>query len=215
MRTAAGVLLLCVACVACVACRPKNPTGELRPPNDAAEFESQYLRTFDDDYTEQPINLEGRAPNDVIDQRLFAERLGYADIVMKCSVVQVWARGRHKQSTKQQYLDIELGDVLLGSLPKGTVPEQLLVVSGEDELPGELREKELILFVKWAPGNVPPYHHHLMPADEDTLEYIDALVEHAKAEGVLTGAGAQSKRKRRPKGRKAKAEAKAEAATKD
>jgi hypothetical protein len=207
---AAGLLL-----VVGVACRPRNPTGELRPPEGTPEFDGQYLRAFDDDYTEQPINLSGRAPNDVIDQRLFAARLGFADIVALCSVVQVWGKGRHEQGRKEQFLDIELGEVLIGSLPKGTVDEQLLTVASEDELPGELRDKQLILFVKWAPGEVPPYHHHLMPSDDETLEYISALVEHAKAEGVLAASGSKSKRKRRPRGRKARAKAEADAATRD
>ena len=196
------------------ACGPKNPTGELRPPKDAPEFDTQFLRAFDDDFTPQKIQLSGRAPNDVIDQRLFAARLGYADIVMQCTVAQVWAKGRHQQDEKEQFLDVELGDVLLGKLPKGTMKEQLLVVSGEDDLPGELRGEELILFVKWAPGEVPPYHHHLMPSDEDTLEFIHAMVDHAKAEGAIDGSGAASKRKRRPKARRVRGKVEADASTK-
>lgn len=186
------------------ACGPKNPTGELRPPKDAPEFDTKFLRAFDDDYTAQKIQLSGRAPNDVKDQQLFAARLGYADIVAKCTVAQVWAKGRHQQGRKEQFLDVEIGDVLLGKLPRGTTKEQLLPVASEDDLPGELRGEELLLFVKWAPGEVPPYHHHLMPADEDTLAFIHALIDHAKAEGAIDGSGVQTKRKRRSKGRRAR-----------
>jgi hypothetical protein len=90
--------------------------------------------------------------------------------------------------------------------------EQQLLVTGEDDLPGKLQNDKLILFVKWAPGHIPPYHHHLMPAEKDTLAYINAMVEHAKAEGVLSESGKRTGRRRRPRGREARAKAKADAA---
>ena len=196
----------------CVGCKSRNRTGELSPPDGAAEFEGKFRKAFDDDYTHHPVKLTGRAPNDVIDQRLFAARMGYSDLVMLCSVIHVWGKGQH-EGRQEQFLEVELGDVLLGGkLPKGTFPEQQLVITGEDDLPGKLQNAKLIMFLKWAPGEIPPYHHHLMPADKDTLAYINAMVQHAKDEGVLSEAGAPTGRRKRPRGRKARAKAKADAA---
>lgn len=183
------------------ACKDRSATGELASPDDAAEFESQYRKAFDDDYTPQGVNLMGRAPNDVLDQQLFAERLGFADVLMKVQVQQVFGKGRY-QGRQDQYVAVALGDVILGSLPDGVEEEQLLVVKGEDELPADLSGDTLLLFLKWAPGEVPSYHHHLMPADEGTLEMIEAMVKHAQEVGVLNADGEVIEgRKRRKKGR--------------
>lgn len=213
---------LVVATVALFAdgCRNRNPTGELQPPRGAPEWENRYAVAFDDAYTREPINLSGRAPNDVLDQRLFAARLGHAHVVALVTVDQVWGRGRY-QSDQNQYLDVAFEKTLMGELPKDTDEEQLLRISGEDELPGSLQGQTMVLFVRWAPDERPAYHHHLMPADEEIVTYIDAMVQHAQDEGVLDDDGSRSKRKRRKKSKRKReraeerAETKAEVSTKE
>ncbi len=83
-------------------------------------------------------------------------------------------------------------------------------VSGH-QLLGTLQGQSLLLFLRWAPGQVPPYHHHLMPVEPEAMGYIAAVIEHAKAEGVLDDKGvpAQSGGKR---GGKRRAKKNAEAA---
>lgn len=187
--------LLCFALLVGLStgCKNRHRTGELWPPDDAPAWETRFAETFDDDYTPQPLELEGRAPHDVRDQTLFAARLGYAAIVALVRVDQVWGKGRY-QGRKHQYVDVELGEVLLGELPKGTHERQMLQVTGEDELSGELQGAEMVLFVRWAPGERPPYHHHLMPATKEIVAFIRALVRHAKAEGELGGGRKRKKR---------------------
>ncbi len=191
-------MLPCAALLAVVACKSKRQHGELYPPDDAPAWEERYGSTFDDDYTAAQLRLRGRAPHDVQDQRLFAARLGYAAIIVLVKVEQVWGKGRY-QGKKNQYLDVELGEVLLGELPKGTETSQLLEITGEDDVPGNLQGQDLVLFVRWAPGAEPPYHHHLMPATETIVTNIRAQVKHAKDEGMLDGSG-QAKRKRKRRG---------------
>jgi hypothetical protein len=195
------------------ACRNRNPTGALIPPKGAEAWDPKFRVTYDDAYTREPINLAGRAPHDVLDQQLFASRLGHANIVALVTVDQVWGRGRY-QSDQNQYLDVSLEDVLMGELPKNANEQQLLRITGEEELPGTLQGKKMVLFLRWAPKQQPPYHHHLMPADDEVVAYIEALVEHAKAEGVLTDDGTRSKRKRR-KRKKGRDKADAEVSTED
>ena len=186
------------------ACKDRSETGELASPEDAAAFESQHRKAFDDDYTPQGVNLMGRAPNDVLDQQLFAERLGFADVLIKVQVRQVFGKGRY-QGRKDQYVAVAIEEVIMGSLPDGVEEEQLLVIKGEDELPRDLSDANLLLFVKWAPGEVPSYHHHLMPAEDGILEMIGAMVKHAQEEGVLGANGEVTKgRKRRKQDRKKK-----------
>lgn len=189
-------LSLALLVVSTAGCKNRHRTGELYPPDDAPAWETRFAETFDDDYTAQPLELEGRAPHDVRDQTLFAARLGYAAIVALVRVDQVWGKGRY-QGRKHQYVDVELGEVLLGELPKGTHERQLLQVTGEDELSGELQGAEMVLFVRWAPGERPPFHHHLMPATSEIVAFIRALVRHAKAEGELGGSGRKRKKRAR------------------
>lgn len=176
-------------------CKNRHRTGELFPPDDAPAWETRFAQTFDDDYTPEPLELQGRAPHDVLDQRLFTARLGYSHIVVLVRVDQVWGRGRY-QGRKAQYIDIELGEVLLGEVPKGTRKDQLVTITGEEELRGDLQGRTMLLFVRWAPGERPPFHHHMMPATKDIVGYIRALVQHATKEGAL-GGGGKRKRKRR------------------
>jgi hypothetical protein len=191
--------LLVVALVAigfgAAGCRDRNPTGVLKPPSGAPEFESKFAAAFNDDYTREPINLSGRAPNDVLDQRLFSARLGHAHIVARVTVEQVWGRGRY-EGRKDQFLDVLIEEVVLGELPKKTKNEQLLRISGQDPLPGSLQGQSMLLFVRWAPSSIPAYHHHLMPADENLVAFIEAMVQHARDEGVLDSRGRGRKRRR-------------------
>ncbi len=170
------------------ACKARSSSGELVPPDGAAPWEARYDASFDDDYTRQPINLQGRASHDVRDQRLLAARLGFADVVAQVKVLQVWGKGRY-QGRQEQYLDVEIEDLLLGQLVKGTAERHLVRVRAEDELPGSLQGQTLLLFLRWAPGQAPPYHHHLMPAEPEATAFIAAVIEHAKAEGVLDAEG--------------------------
>jgi hypothetical protein len=197
------LLLLGLVMLSSTGCKNRHRTGELQPPDDAPAWETRFALAFDDDYTAEPLELEGRASHDVTDQRLFAARLGHAAIVALVRVDQVWGRGRY-QGRKLQYVDIEIEEVLLGELPKGTRKDQLLQITGEDDLRGDLQGRTMVLYVRWAPGERPAFHHHLMPATEDLVGYIRALVRHATEEGALTGSG--RKRKRRGRGRKADAE---------
>jgi hypothetical protein len=186
-------------------CKARSSTGELTPPNDAVEWDSKYTEMFDDDYTRQALNLRGRAPHDVRDQRLLAIRLGLSDVIAEVKVLQVWGRGRY-QGRQEQFLELEISKLLMGQLVKGTSERQFLMVGAEDELPGGLQGQSLLLFLRWAPGQAPPYHYHLMPMEAEAMGYVAAVIEHAKAEGVLTADGvpAESGRKGRSKNKKAK-----------
>lgn len=217
LRTLRAALLVLALVVAGFGCKNrKNPSGELVPPGNAEAWESRYGIAFDDDYTRHKLNLTGRAPNDVLDQRLFQSRMGHANFVALVRVEQVWGKGRH-DSRQDQFLDVELGETLMGEVGKGVQERQLIRLHSEDELPGTLRNDVMIQFLRWAPGDNPPYHHHLMPADPDTLELIRAMVRHAQDEGVISKGGTEnargrSKRKRRERkdARAAKKAAKAE-----
>jgi hypothetical protein len=200
------VALTTLALVACVGCKNRRHKGtsslaELSPPRDAPAWESRYAVAFDDSYTPTAVNLQGRAPNDVLDQQLFQARLGHAAIVVLVRVEQVWGKGRY-QGRKNQYLEIEVDEVLLGTLPKGTPELLMLEVESSDELPGALKDELMILFLRWDPGADPPYHHHLMPADDELIALIKAMVKHAQAEGVLDAKGDEKKGNKRRRGRK-------------
>lgn len=205
MALAAVVRMIPVALLlGLAACKSKQERGQLYPPDDAPAWEDRYRVAFDDDYTAADLELRGRAPHDVTDQRLFNARLGYAAIIVLVHVEQVWGKGRY-QGKKDQFLDVELGEVLNGELPKGTESSQLLKITGEDDVPADLQGKDLILFVRWAPGTEPPYHHHLMPANEGIVDFIRVLVKHARAEGMLDGSGARKRKRKRRGGAQAEA----------
>lgn len=178
--------------------------SELRPPKDAEPWESRYAVAFDDSYTPTSINLQGRAPNDVLDQQLFQARLGYAAVVALVQVEQVWGRGRY-QGRQSQFVEVEVGDMLFGNLPKDAPERLMLEVDSTDELPGSLKGEIMLLFVRWDSESEPPYHHHLMPADEELVALIKAMVKHAQDEGVLNAKGDTSEKGRKGKrGRKGK-----------
>lgn len=181
----------------------------LQPPKDAREWTSNYSVAFDNSFTPTEVNLTGRAPNDVQDQRLFSARLGHADLVMLVQVRQVWGRGRY-QGRQNQYLDVTLGEVLLGQLDKEVSEEQLVEVLSEDELPGTLKDQVMILFLRWDVDGDPPWHHHLMPSQPETIALIRAMVAHAEDEGVLAGKEVVSSRKEKRKRRKERKQAERE-----
>lgn len=190
-----ALVALCASAIA--GCKSRSNRGDLTPPDDAPSWEERFAVAFDDDYTDADLELRGRAPHDVLDQRLFAARLGHAAIVALVEVEQVWGRGRY-QGRHAQYLDVELGDVLFGELPKGVRMSQMLRLRGEDDVPADLQGQRLVLFLRWAPGADPQYHHHLMPANDDIVAYIRALVTHAREEGALdTGRKGKRRSKRR------------------
>lgn len=207
MRLRAPLVVLLLA-LALVGCKNRQKHGgsslsELRPPRDAAAWEASQAVAFDDSYTPTPVNLQGRAPNDVRDQQLFQARLGYADIVVLTRVNQVWGKGRY-QGRQTQYLELEIGDVLLGALPKDAPEQLMLEVESIDELPGVLKGEIMLLFLRWDAESEPPYHHHLMPADEELVALIKAMVKHAQNEGALDAKGDSKKVKngKRRRGRK-------------
>lgn len=196
-------------------CKNRNKGGtisELTPPKDAEPWEASLASIFDDSYTPTAVHMQGRAPNDVLDQRLFLSRLGHANIVMLVRVEQVWGKGRY-QGRQDQFLEIEQREELLGNLPKDA-PERLLIeVESTDELPGELKDEIMLLFLHWDVESEPPFHHHLMPADEELVTLIHAMVKHAQKEGVLNAKGDETseKQRKRRRGRKGKRDKKGEA----
>lgn len=179
---------------ATVGCRGKT-LGELKPPSGTPAWDSRLEQLFDDRFTPTPIELTGRAPGDVLDQRRFSQRLGYADLVVLVTVEQVWSRtllgGR-----PQQRVEISLGEVLRGKLPRGTAKEQLLHLRGAEELPTDAVGRVMLLFIEWAPGDSPAFHHHLMQASEPVIALIEAMVRHARAAGKLDD-GTKKRRRRR------------------
>ena len=193
--------LLAAALVIGPSCKPRSTDGTLTPPSDAAEWESKWRPAFDDDYTAEPINLEGRAPHDVRDQRLLALRMGHADLMARVRVLQVWGRGRY-QGQQDQYVEVEIEEYLINQPIKGTAERQIVKVISEDELPGSLQGRSLVMFLRWAPGDQPPYHHHLMPMDEATIGFMVARIEHAKAEGVLDAEGVPTEKQGGKRGKK-------------
>lgn len=176
---AAGLaLLLCLP-----ACRNKA-AGELRPPEGAGAWDSRLGQLFDDRFTLAPVELAGRAPGDVLDQRRFIQRLGYANLIVLVTVDQVWSRTL-LGGVPQQRAEVTLGRVLRGTLPKKVAPQQTLVFREAEALPLDAVGRVMLLFVRWAPGEAPAYHHHLMVAADDALALIEAMVQHAKAAGQL------------------------------
>ena len=201
------LLIAALALSAVGGCKNRKKGGtlsELTPPKDAEPWESRYAIAFDDSYTPTAVNMQGRAPNDVLDQNLFQSRLGHANIVMLVRVEQVWGKGRY-QGRQDQFLEIEQREELLGSLPKDA-PERLMIeVETADELPGALKDEIMLLFLRWDPKSEPPFHHHLMPADEELVALINAMVKHAQEEGVLNAKGDETTEKQRKRrGRKGK-----------
>ena len=188
-------------------CAGRAEDGSLRPPRGAPPWEDALSRSFDDSFTSEPVNLVGRAPHDVLDQRLFIERLGLSSLVMLVSVEQVWARGR-KSGDGRQFLDVRIERVLLGELPSDTDPVQPLQIAGDDPLPGSLRGQTMVLCLRWAPGADPPFHHHLVPATDDLVAWIEAAIEQARRAGAITAGGkASAKRAQRRARRRARRKA--------
>lgn len=187
-----GALLSVVLCSG--GCR-KSVEGPLSAPSSARSWESRFAVAFDDSFTPTPIRMGGRAPNDVLDQRLFAARIGHADLVVEVTVQQVWGRGRYA-GKPEQYLDVVLGEVLLGELPDDTAGEQLLVLRQADPVSADLEGERLVMFARWAPQDDPSFRHHLMPRTPELVEQIDAMVAHAEENGIKLDARS-SKRKRR------------------
>jgi hypothetical protein len=209
LRWLASLALIGLVAVA-PGCKHRRDKGgfiaELTPPKNAPDWEPRFAVAYDDSYTPTSINLQGRAPNDVLDQQLFQSRLGHAALVLLVSIEQVWGKGRY-QGRQSQFVEITVDEVLLGTLPKDAPEQVMLEVSSIDELPGALKGETMLLFLRWDLESDPPYHHHLMPADEEVVALINAMVEHAKAEGVLdkqgeeVGKGKRGKRGKRGGGK--------------
>ncbi|HEY8377101.1 MAG TPA: hypothetical protein VIK91_11455 [Nannocystis sp.] len=169
--------------------------GELRPPDGAPAWDARLAALFDDRFTPTPVTLTGRAPGDVLDQLRFSQRLGHADLIVLAKVEQVWSRTLFG-GEPQQRVEVTLGRVLLGRLPRKAPTSQVLVLRGAEELPTAAVGREMLLFIAWAPGEVPAYHHHFMPATDDAVALIEAMVRHARSAGQLDD-GPTGKRRRR------------------
>ena len=180
-----------VAAVALVGCRSLG--RDLTPPADAPRFQARDAASFNDGLTAVPVRMVGRAPGDVQDQRLFAERLGHASLVVLVEVLSAWERRRPGKPT-ERYVEVRLGEALLHEVPKRTRAEQTLLVRSEDPLPSDLLGRSFILFVRWAPGERPAFHHHLMSADDDSVALIRAMVRHAEEAGALPRRGRRGRR---------------------
>ncbi len=203
-RRLAALSFVLATGLALTGCVKQGTRGDLAPPANAAAWDPIYDNTFDDHYNQTTMALSGRAPGDVIDQRRLAQRLGFADLVLLVQVDQVWSRGLHGGAATQR-LDVTLGRVLLGVLPKGTRKDQVLSLRGGEELPGDLTGRVMLLFLRWAPGEGQGYHHHVMPAEDSVIEWIEALARHARALGKLDPIekSRAGKRGRRSRGTKA------------
>ncbi|MFY0532860.1 hypothetical protein [Nannocystis pusilla] len=182
-------------------CRHSS-NGELGAPAGASAWDTRLDQLFDDRFTPTAIELTGRAPGDVLDQRRFSQRLGYANVIVLVTVDQVWSRTLFG-GQPQQRVEVTLGRNLRGSLPRKTTPSQVLVLRQAEELPADAVGRVMLLFVAWAPGEIPAYHHHLMPADEKVIELIEAMVRHARKAGSSTNrtagrSGASGTPKRAP-----------------
>ena len=85
--------------------------------------------------------------------------------------------------------------MLLGELPKKTRPHQELPVETRTGLPPTMQDGTYVLFLRWAPGDTPDFHHHMLVATDEVVETIDAMVQHARADGQL-GTSAEKRRAR-------------------
>lgn len=197
-RRAGVALSLGLALMLAGGCRNKT-AGELRAPEGAAAWDSRFGPYFDDRFTPSSIELAGRAAGDVRDQQLFMRRLGHANLVVLVTVDQVWSRTL-LGGAPQQRAEITLGTVLLGKAPKKTATQQTLILRAAEELPTDAVGRVMLLFVRWAPGDAPAYHHHLMPADAAALALIDAMVRHAREAGKLDDEGPLRKRRKKGSG---------------
>ena len=130
-----------------VGCARSRAGGELMPPAGSPAWDSRFDLVFDDHYTAIPVQLTGRAPGDVIDQKRFAQRLGHADLVVLVTVDQIWSRGLYA-STPQQRASVTLGQVLHGELARGVRREPVLELRGVDALPAVLGGKARLLLLR-------------------------------------------------------------------
>lgn len=176
-------------------CR-RGSSSELGAPGGASAWDSRLDQLFDDRFTPSAVELTGRAPGDVLDQRRFSQRLGYANVIILVTVDQVWSRTLFG-GEPQQRVEVTLGRALRGSLPRKTSPSQVLVLRGAEELPADAVGRVMLMFIAWAPGEIPAYHHHLMPADEKVIDLIEAMVRHARKEGKLDEERGRKRRRKR------------------
>lgn len=205
LRSHLTTVLLVVGLAAGIGCnggRSRTP-GQLSAPATAPAFEERYAVAYDNGYTDAVLNLRGRAPNDVYDQSLFHARLGYADLVAVVRVDQVWGKGLY-EGRQDQYMEVTVGDVLLGELPRKTESTQVVPVRTDEALPGTLQGDLMLMFVRWDPKSSPSYRHHLMPADTETISLIQSMVSHAKDSGVISASGKERGARRRKRERKAR-----------
>lgn len=191
-----AAFLACVgtwAWIAAIGCGARS-TGPLTPPSDAPPWSAQHDAAFDDDFTEAGIGLRGRAPNDVLDQQLLAQRIGFSDLIALTTVLQTYEK--HHRGKVETFVVVDVEEILMGEVVPGTARQQRIPLVTEGPLPGDLQDQTLLLFLRWAPGARPPHHHHLMPAEPALLAYLRAAIEHAKDAGALAKSGAIKKNAR-------------------
>ncbi|TPV94751.1 MAG: hypothetical protein B7733_13550 [Myxococcales bacterium FL481] len=164
-----------------VACRHGDADRALAPPPEAQEWLPALAELFDDGITVAPLRFDGRAPNDVLDQRLFHRRLGHSDLVALVRVEQVWGRGRH-QGSPTQYIDVTFQEIMVGALPKDTARRHMLEIVSAVDVPSSLPGQPLLLFLRWAPSHKRPYHYHVVSAHDDAVASVEAAVDHARSQ---------------------------------
>ncbi len=76
-------------------------------------------------------------------------------------------------------------------------PAQVLVLRGAEELPADAIGRVMLMFVAWAPGEIPAYHPPPDAADEKVIELIEAMVRHARKAGKLDESQGSKKRRKR------------------
>ena len=63
--------------------------------------------------------------------------------------------------------------MLLGELPKKTRPHQEHPVETRTGLPPTMQDGTYVLFLRWAPGDTPDFHHHMLVATDEVVETIE------------------------------------------
>ncbi len=163
-------------------CRGRERQTGLVPPSDARAWEDRFAVAFDDLFTLAPVPLEGRAVHDVTDQRLLQARMGHADLVLRARVENTWSRRRY-DGELEQIVELTITETLVGKLPKRADKAQTLTVRNADPIEIGPEGQEVIWFLRWAPKDNPPYHHHLTPADGGVGELADAMASDVSGKG--------------------------------
>lgn len=183
-----------------LACAPR--LTRLHAPKDAEPWNARFGALYDDGLTVTAVELVGRAPNNVLDQKRFNQRAGHADVIARVRVERVWSRARHDDAPTE-HLDVEILEYIMGVVPRSVVRSQTIALSDVPDVPKRLEGEQLILMLRWAPAAQPQYHHHLHAATEENLAFLRVLVADAEARGEISLANANQRRRRSRAGSRA------------